>query len=810
MMSARLSEPGAQPQEPPATENTESTMQNAANHSKSPYVLSQRSSDIRWQIFGDRPIRRAKTENKLIFLHIGYSASHHCYLTMQESFTNRSVIDMLNEHFIPIIVDREERPDLDNIYTSYIHSLNSVAGHPLNVFLTPELEPVFGGTYFPGPGSRLVVPETGEEAADFLFILQKVSRSWADEEARVREDGQSTVNELRKVIGEGTMGLDDTSTSIPVLDPIKPTAGEVDLDHLEEAYAHISKTFDRTFGGFVHMPANAPPTFLSGNIDLAQLEEAYAHVKKTAKFITPAKLSFLLKATRFPQIVKDIVGGDLSQFVSNFALQTLRQIVAGGIHDHAGRGFHRCSATRDWSLPAFEKMLSDNALALGVFLDAWLLTATSNDGALSKNAEFADTVFELADYLTSSPILVRGGGFATSEAADSYTKRGDAVLRNGAYYLWTKKEFETVIGDEQESSVAAVYWKIKEDGNVEKDQDPNDEYLNQNVLRVAKTTAELSLQFKIPETDVVKLVKSAQGKLKAHRQRERPHPAVDTKIVTAYNGMAIAALARTAAACVCINDMRGAGYLYAATKAAMYIKHELWDVKSRTLYRTCCEGGRAETKAFAEDYAFLIDGVLELYEATADEDWLEWADDLQSTQIMKFYDHPEKPGIGTNARSGAFYCTTQDAPHILLRIKDAMDTSQPSTNAVSVSNLFRLGALLDDARYTHLAKETINAFEAEMLQYPYLFPGLLSSVVASKLGVSRWTSVKADGTRLTDYHLKPRRRLGTLLHHKPSNTLLMNRSPELAERLDKIAQPGIYSLNAEGQIEKMIRKHITA
>ncbi|KAH8662360.1 spermatogenesis-associated protein [Xylariales sp. PMI_506] len=787
MLSARLKEEDSS--STPQLKDQLSSKPPAApqNVGKSPYLQTQESSEIQWQLFDDEATSRAKKENKLIFLHVGYSASHHCHLTIQESFSNRNVIAILNAYFVPVLVDRDERPDLDRIYMSYIHSLNSSAGYPLNVFLTPELEPVFGGTYFPAPGANQVVPETGEDVADFLMILQKLQKSWAEEESRVRADGKQSVIELRKVMGEGTLAAADVFKA-----PADPSAAspqsDLDLEHIEEAYNHINGTFDHTYGGFVHMPPNA-----SSFMSLAEVGEIYDYATKSAKFITAPKLSFLLKATQFPQTVVDVVGEKLSTGITNSALETLRKIADGGIHDHLVGGFHPSSATRDWSLPNFEKILPDNALALSLYLDAWLLGGGSKDG------EFADIVFELADYLTTAPILRESGGFVAGEAADSPNKKGDKILRHGAYYLWTRKEFDAALGNEQESSVAAAYWDVREHGNVKKDHDPNDDYLNENVLRVVKSIKELSSQFKIPAADVVKLIESARNKLRAHRLQDRPWPSADTKVITAYNGMAIAALARTAACCSLI---RGCRYVDAAIRAARFIKTELWDAETKTLYRMYCENGRSDTKAFAEDYAFLIEGLLELYETTANEAWLEWADVLQKTQIEKFYDDPQDTTPGMNARCGGFYCTTRDTPHILLRVKDAMDTTRPSDNTVSASNLFRLGALLDDSKYTHMAKETINAFEAEMLQYPYLFPGLLSLVVSWRLGAKRWVSVEANPDSLEKYHSSPRGSLWTVLHFKHGSKLSQERYPGFAKKLEK-QLPGLYSVDETGALSQL-------
>ncbi|KAI0138322.1 hypothetical protein BJ166DRAFT_183380 [Pestalotiopsis sp. NC0098] len=798
MMSAKLQESAATGAQKPATTRQNEpvsaaiepsqALKNEASAGKSPYIQSQKDSAIKWQLWGSDSIERAKKENKLIFLHIGFSASHYCYLTIQESFSNRNVVDLLNKHFVPIIVDQEERPDLDSIYINYVQSLNSAAGHPLNVFLTPELEPVFGGTYFPSPGSHQIDQETGEEIADFLMVLRKAQSAWAEKETQVRADGKQSVEDVRKMTSEGTLGHSPDAKG--------SSSGDYDIDQLEEAYSHIVKTFDKTHGGFLHLPSNAPSNFFSGSIPLEQMREAYDLIRSTAKFLTPAKLSFLLRATQYSEIVTDIIGDDLSSECSNFALKTLVHMANGAIHDQVGAGFHRCSTTWDWSLPTFEKMLSDNSLALGIYLDAWLL-----QGAVADN-QFAKVVLELADHLTTAPVLLESGGFASSEAADSSNKQGDNVLRHGAYYLWTRKEFDTVIGDEQQITLAAAYWNVKEHGNVEKDQDPNDEYLNQNVLRVVKTPAELSSQFKVSESEAMKLVESARAKLSAHRTKDRPRPALDTKIITAFNGMAIAVLSRTYAALKAAGGShRESNYLSAAIGAAQFVKKHMWDPSTKTLYRMFFDGGRSSTKGFSGDYAFLIEGLLELYEATADESWLEWADQLQAAQIANFYDSKDAEPGRDNARCGAFYRAAKDEAYSLLRIKDVMDTSQPSDNAVSAANLFRLGALLDNEDYMGLARETVDAFEAEILQYPYLFPGLMTCVVASKLGVKRLVCIGEQGEAVKKYHLSARGGLSTLLFFKSDSGLTGRNSKHTAE-LSKLS-PGMYTIEEDGQIKSI-------
>ncbi|KAI1211958.1 uncharacterized protein F4807DRAFT_417054 [Annulohypoxylon truncatum] len=804
MMSAQLQQPGQAGAQLAASENKPSDttilseaeqrkypettpLRNRALESKSPYVRAHADSLVAWQLLDDDAVSRAKRENKLIFLSIGFLASHHCYLTRQESFCNPKVALILNDNFVPIVIDREERPDIDNIYMCYNQSLSGSGGWPLNVFLTPELEPVFSGTYWAAPGVQddIAVENDGvEKPLDWIRVITKVLATWLNEEPRVRDEAKKMVIELSHISAEGTLNHagDDFlhapfssthgETDVGPVDYSREVIGEVDLDQIEEAYERITRTFDPMCGGF-------------------GLED---------KFPTSAKLSLLLRATQFPKVVQDVVGPNDCSYISGMGLHTLRRIATGAVHDHIGGGFHRYSVTRDWSLPAFEKMLIDNVLLLGLFLDAWLLSGgTEND-------EFADVVIEVADYLVGDRMLSQKGGFFTSEAADSYNRKGDKVMRNGAYYMWTRKEFDHIINDEHESEIAAMYWNVQEHGNVDRNNDPHDDFLNQNVLQIVKNSARLSQQLGIPEREVEDRIESAKAKLRSYRHRERVQPEVDTKIVTAYNGMAIAGLTRTALALLHTDfgmSKQGQKYLEVAKKAALFVKNELWDKDKKILYRVYSDG-RTNIEAFAEDYALLIEGLIELYEGTAEESWLEWADELQALQIKLFYDHPTPAPTTANARCGAFYSTVLDAPYTLLRIKDAMDTSQPSVNAVSVSNLFRLGGLLGDDKYTYLAKESVNAFGVEMLEHPNLFPGLLCGIIPWKLGGKHWLVVgeKHDRAQFAAFYTLPRAALFTLRHHTPGKS-----DSWLAKRDAKTAalpqEPGFYEKSSDGTYRRL-------
>ncbi|KAI8948391.1 duf255 domain-containing protein [Xylaria longipes] len=739
-------------------------LENRVAQSKSPYVRARANSPVAWQLLDDEAVSRARSENKLIFLSIGFLASHHCHLAHLESFSDLTLAALLNKEFIPVLVDREEHPDYDYIYMKYNESLNSVGGWPLNVFLTPDLEPVFSGTYWAPPGATSSASDVDEadgadRPLDWLTVVKKVHSSWKDEEPRVREEALQNCIELAQVISEGMVDhpsdAPEAQQDLSAVDYAQDLDGELDLEQIEEAFARITRTFDYPFGGF-------------GQQD---------------KFLTPSKLSLMLRATHFPPEVQDVAGPKDCTSISDSALHTLRRIVHGAVHDHIGGGFHRHSVTRDWSLPSFEKMLIDNALLLGLFLDAWLLSGGDPE------EELAQTVKEVADYITSETMMSSRGGFFTSEAADSSNKRGDSATRNGAFYLWTRKEFDTAVGDEHEAEVAAAYWDVQADGNVDPMHDPHDEFLNQNVLRIAKTYARLSKQLGISTADVKQRITSAREKLRVYREKERVRPVLDTKIVVAYNGMAIAALSRASAILRDEDPERAAKYLAAAKNAAQFIKTQLWDSSQRVLYRAYCDG-RFDTAGFAEDYAYLIEGLIELYEVTADESWLQWADELQSVQIARFYDDAPSMTTNANAKCGGFYSSTHDAPYTILRVKEGIDGSQPSVNSVSVSNLFRLGALLNDKKYTYLAKASVNAFSVEILEHPNLFPGLLCGIIPWRLGGRHWVSVGDNDIAKSLFHKAPRAALSTLRYHDRQNTdsWLRRRDPSL--RLEEI---GIYT-----------------
>lgn len=504
------------------------------------------------------------------------------------------------------------------------------------MFLTPNLCPIFGGTYWPGPGTEhstdvaAALGPTGrnqegissdgaseESYNDFLAIAKKIHKFWKEQEERCRREASEMLHKLQDFAQEGTFGAGQPIETPPSSNPLS-----------SESLATVGST-----------PAQAAD---AGDLDLDQLDDALARIKQmfdpenygfgTPKFPNPARLSFLLRLGQSPEEVIGFLGEDEASHAVWMATQTLRSIRDGSLHDHVGSGFMRFSVTSNWSQPHFEKTVPDNALLLGVFLDAWLGFARLHKKPLTIHDEFADVTLELAEYLTSPIIRLGNGGFISSEASDSYYRKGDKHMREGAFYTWTRREFDQVVGgDDHAATVAAAYWDVQEDGNVSRDQDPFDEFINQNILSIKDTTAGLSKVHGMPETEIKNLINRAREKLRKHREAERPRPARDEKVVVGTNGLVIGALARVGGALLNLDPKKGDQYIQAARDAANFIKKTLWagaDSTVNPLPRFYVEKA-SKVRAFADDYAFLIEGLLELYTVTFEREWLTWAKELQ-------------------------------------------------------------------------------------------------------------------------------------------------------------------------------------
>lgn len=639
-----------------------------------------------WQLWTPKTLEFARKANRPLFVSIGYSACHWCHVMAHESFDDPRIAQLLNEHFVPIKIDREERPDIDRQYMDFLQATTGAGGWPLNVFVTPDLEPVLGGTYWPGPKTKRALAGLGS----FEDVLKKVAQAWKEQEKSIRESGSQIAKQLREFAQEGSLGGKQENGDIG--------DGEEDgfeLDLLEESYQHYKQRFDTQYGGFGGAP----------------------------KFPTPIHVGQLLRLNTYGSDVREIVGEEECKDAQQMALKTLEFMFKGGMKDQVGNGFARYSVTRDWNLPHFEKMLYDNAQLMPLYLDAYLLT---NDPL------FLDATNDIATYLTSKPMLSDLGAIHSSEDADSLPTALDKEKREGAFYVYTHNEIQRVLSA-QEADIITRYWGIQEGGNIDPQFDAQGELQSHNTLSVQMTPAELAAQLELPESKVQELLQSSRQKLLAYRDANRPRPALDDKIVTAWNGLAISGLARVAAALSDSHPAKSVHYLSAAISAAECIKTHLYDASAKKLLRVYRDGP-GSTPGFADDYAFLVSGLLDLYAATFDASWLRWATDLQETQTSLFWD----------SHKHGFFSTPANQPDILVRTKDGMDNAEPSVNGVSARNLHCLGSLLNEAEYTTMAERTVAAFEVEISQHPGLFSGMMASIVASKVG-TKGLMIAGDG-----------------------------------------------------------------
>nr|OQO30343.1 hypothetical protein B0A51_02431 [Rachicladosporium sp. CCFEE 5018] len=650
-------------------------LSNRCNDSKSPYVRHHASDPTAWQLWSADTLELARSTNRLLLVSIGYSACHWCHVMQAESFSDDGVAKLLNTHFIPVKIDREERPDIDRQYMDFLQATTGGGGWPLNVFVTPDLEPIFGGTYWPGPKSERLRPGAG-----FEDILKKVAEAWQEQEQSIRNSGKKIATQLRDFAAEGSLGGRQAGDVIG-----EGEEDSLELDLLEESYQHYKPRFDEEYGGFGGAP----------------------------KFPTPTHLGQLLRLGSFGAEVTEVVGDDEVEDAQRMALKTLESMFKGGIKDQIGHGLSRYSVNREWGLPHFEKMLYDNAQLLPLYVDAWRIT---------QKPLFLEAVNDIATYLSSPPMVSELGGIHASEDADSLISNDSHEKREGAFYVYTYEELKAVLSSE-ELETCMPYWGIKQEGNIDRRYDAEGELKGQNTLCLQLEIGELAGKLSVAGKLVQARIDSARKKLLDYRDRIRPRPALDDKIVTAWNGLAISGLAKASTALHSTSPEASSTYLTTAINAASCIKTHLYDSSVHTLRRVYREGP-GDIHGFADDYAFLVAGLVDLYEATFDSNWLAWADELQQSQIKQFWDPARH----------AFFTTPEHQADILVRTKDGMDNAEPSVNGVSASNLFRLGSMLNDAKYEKLSRQTVAAFEVEIGQHPGLFSGMMSSIVAAKLG----------------------------------------------------------------------------
>jgi uncharacterized protein YyaL (SSP411 family) len=621
---------------------TNSVFTNRLGQEKSPYLLQHAHNPVDWYPWGEQAFAKARQENKPIFLSVGYSTCHWCHVMAHESFESAEVAAIMNREFVNIKVDREERPDVDRVYMTFVQATTGGGGWPMSVWLTPDLKPFVGGTYFP--------PEERYGQPAFKKVLERIATAWKEDHDKIAEQGSKIVEALRE------------SQSAA------PGEGKIDGSIADAAYRQIDRSHDPKEGGF----GNAP------------------------KFPRPVTLNFLTRFyARDPKT-------DTGKHALDMALFTLRKMTAGGMHDHVGGGFHRYSVDRYWHVPHFEKMLYDQAQLAIAYLDAFQITT---------DKQYESVARDILDYVARD-MTSKEGGFFSAEDADSpvvgVDDPGHKKTAEGAFYIWTQKEIDDALGEAAE--IFDFHYGVQAHGNAPEGSDPHDEFRGKNILIERHTIAETALHFQKSEAEIAKGLAQSRQKLFAIRA-QRPRPHLDDKIIAAWNGLMISAFARAAQV---LDDSR---YLEIATRAANFLRGNLYEEKSKLLYRNY-RGSRSGVEGFADDYAFAVQGLLDLYETSLNVEWLKFAIELQATQDRLFFDE----------KNGGYFSSSGKDASVFLRMKDDNDGAEPAASSIAALNLLRLSQMYDDPKVAERAKKTIDAFAKILLQFPSGMPQMLVAV----------------------------------------------------------------------------------
>ncbi len=597
-------------------------MTNALAKESSPYLRQHAENPVDWLPWGPEALERAQTEDRPLLVSIGYSACHWCHVMERESFEDEAVAALMNASFVCVKVDREERPDVDAIYMEAVQAITGSGGWPLNVFLTPEQMPFFGGTYYP-PQPRAGMPSWSQ-------VLEAIAQAWSEQSGEIRE----RVEQLRSRLAGAAL--------------LRPSQAPLDPSSLSEAVERLAGSFDVRHGGFGGAP----------------------------KFPQPTVIEFLLGEAA--------AGGEPQ--AAEMALASLRAIASGGIHDLLGGGFHRYCVDASWTVPHFEKMLYDNALLAGAYLHAFKL-----DG----DPRLLEVGLQAIEFLRRE-MQDPDGGFYSALDADS----GGV---EGAFYVWTLAELRKELGDAD--AQAAIDWTgASEQGNF---SDPHHPAPGLNVLTDRPSA---------PRPDAATAQRIRETLLAARAKRVRP--GLDDKRLASWNALAISALAQTGALLLSTGDRRlGQELIEDARRCADFVLQRMVAGHGRLL-RTCSADGAACIPAFLEDHAFMLQALLELYQASFEERWFLQARSLADTMIERFAD-PE---------AGGFFSTAADAEPLVARRKDIDDTPIPAGASSAAVGLLRLAALSGESSYEQPALSAIALLQDLAPQHPLAFGHMLQAI----------------------------------------------------------------------------------
>ena len=581
-------------------------MPNKLINETSPYLLQHAHNPVDWYPWGEEALERAKAEDKPILLSIGYSACHWCHVMERESFENEAIANLMNENFISIKVDREERPDLDAIYMEAVQMLTGSGGWPMTVFLTPEGRPFYGGTYFP-PVDRQNMP-------GFPRLLLSISQAYKEQRGEITKTTQQLADQMGR---SGQLLRGDSPLTV---------------DTLHQAYSNMAKSFDYQNGGIGTAP----------------------------KFPQPMTLELLLRYYHH----------GYSGRALKMVHLTLENMAQGGIYDQIGGGFHRYSTDAYWLVPHFEKMLYDNALLARLYLHAYQATGRPLYRRITE---------ETLDYVLREMTDPQGGFYSAQDA--------DSEGEEGKFFVWTPEEFHSILG-EDDGDLIGGYFGLTDAGNFE----------GKTILNIPQEAASFSAEQGMPLSQLEDMVQQAKKTLRDRRE-ERVHPLLDDKVLASWNGLMLRSFAEAAV------GLGRADYLEAAVNNANFLldtmKHE------GRLLRTYRDG-RAKLLAYLEDYAFVADGLLALYEATFEPRWLTDAVSLADSMVELFWDEG----------AGFFYDTGSDHESLVVRPRDIFDNAQPCGGSVASDLLLRLALITGNQEYSIKGAKPMRALNELMSGAP--------------------------------------------------------------------------------------------
>jgi len=643
---------------------------------KSPYLLQHAHNPVDWYPWGEDAFERARREDKPVFLSIGYSTCHWCHVMERESFENEAIAELMNRWFISIKIDREERPDIDHIYMAYVQATTGGGGWPMSVWLTPELKPFVGGTYFP--------PDNRYGRAGFPMVLERVAEAWKQDRERIVKSSQDIMEQLRRQAAATATG-----------------AGTVDTKAMDSAFQQFRRSFDSKLGGF----GNAP------------------------KFPRPSVHNFLLRYG------KRTGNEDALDMVAT----TLIAMAKGGMNDQLGGGFHRYSVDACWFVPHFEKMLYDQAQLVISYLETFQI---SGNDAMEVAAR------RTLDYVMRDMTAPEGAFWSAEDADSAPDPAAPHEKSEGFFYVWPWREVVELIGEEHARWFAFRYG-MEPNGNVQ--NDPHHEFTGLNILFQAHTYEEAARHFGREAEEIASVVAEAEKALFEARDK-RPRPHLDDKILTAWNGLMISAFAKASGV------LDEPAYAAAARRAADFILTTLRTPDGSLLRRY--RAGEAGIPAMLDDYAFFVQALLDLYEATFEFAYLEHAIALTAKQRELLED----------ADAGGFFSSAQPDAMALMRAKDDYDGAEPSGNSMALMNLLRLHRITGVEEYNVSARRLIAAFAERVASVPYAMPQMLC---AWEFDVAAPREIVVAG--------QPGHDVDRLLWKKfDPNRVLLHASPELA------------------------------